>query len=333
MDQANRPAGYFLGVDGGGTKTAFVLTDAGGRELARHEGGSSYHIQVGFEALHVLLHEGVHAVLDKAGAAPDEVLFAFFGLPAHGEDSQVQPFLDVIPEAVLGHRRYACGNDMICGWAGSLGGEDGINIVAGTGSIGYGERQGLTARGGGWGEIFSDEGSAYWIAVQGLNAFSRMADGRLPRGPLHDLLTRELELKDDLDVCAYVYARSAPQRDRIAGLSRLVARAAAQGDETARRIFTEAGRELAAIVEAIRQRLRYPPGEPVNLSYSGGVFQGGELILQPFRQQLSLYSPDYRLVAPRFSPAIGAALYAARLSGRTPRSPDPVSAGGVSNRN
>jgi len=71
----------------------------------------------------------------------------------------------------------------------------------------------------------------------------------------------------------------------------------------------------------------------VNLSYSGGVFQGDELILQPFRQQLSLYSPDYRLVAPRFSPAIGAALYAARLSGQAPRTPDPVWAGGVSNRN
>jgi N-acetylglucosamine kinase-like BadF-type ATPase len=312
---ANLSEGCFLGVDGGGTKTAFVLTDAGGRELARHEGGSSYHIQIGFESLHALLHEGVQAVLDKAGVSAKDVTFAFFGLPAHGEDSQVQPFLDVIPEAVLGHHRYACGNDMICGWAGSLGGEDGINIVAGTGSIGYGERQGLSARGGGWGEVFSDEGSAYWIAVQGLNAFSRMSDGRLPRGPLHDLMTRELDLKSDLDICAYVYAKSTSQRDRIAALSRLVARAAAQGDEAARNIFAHAGRELAAIVESIRQRLQYLPGESVNLSYSGGVFQGGELILQPFRQQLSTYSPDYRLVTPRYSPAIGAALYAARLSG------------------
>jgi N-acetylglucosamine kinase-like BadF-type ATPase len=321
MDETNVSAGCFLGVDGGGTKTAFVLTGADGRELARHEGGSSYHIQVGFEALHALLHEGVQAVLAKAGASAEDVIFAFFGLPAHGEDSQVQPFLDVMPEAVLGHHRYACGNDMICGWAGSLGGEDGINIVAGTGSIGYGERQGLSARAGGWGEVFSDEGSAYWIAAQGLNAFSRMADGRLPRGPLHALLTRELDLKSDLDVCAYVYAKSAPQRDRIAALSRLVARAAAQGDEVARRIFADAGRELAAIVEAIRQRLEYQPGETVNLSYSGGVFQGGELILQPFRQQLSLYSPDYRLISPRHGPAIGAALYAARLSGRRLRWP------------
>ena len=313
--------GCFLGVDGGGTKTAFVLTDASGRELARHEGGSSYYIQIGVESLHALLHKGVHAVLDKAEVSTNDVAFAFFGLPAHGEDSQVQPFLDVIPEAVLGHHRYACGNDMICGWAGSLGGQDGINIVAGTGSIGYGERQGLSARGGGWGEVFSDEGSAYWIAVQGLNAFSRMADGRLPRGPLHALFTTELELKSDLDLCAYVYAKSTAQRDRIAALSRLVARAAAQGDEAALRIFAEAGQELAAIVDAIRRRLDYQPGETVNLSYSGGVFQGGDLILQPFREQLLAHSPDYRLVTPRYSPAIGAALYAARLSGHPLRLP------------
>lgn len=321
MGASTRSDGYFLGVDGGGTKTAFVLTDRDGRELARHEGGSSYHIQIGVESLHTLLHDGVHAVLDQAGAKTEDVIFAFFGLPAHGEDSQVQPFLDVTPEAVLGHRRYACGNDMICGWAGSLGGEDGINIVAGTGSIGYGERQGLSARGGGWGEVFSDEGSAYWIAVQGLNVFSRMADGRLERGPLYDLLKRELELKSDLDICAYVYAKATAQRDRIAALSRLVARAAAQGDIAAQNVFTQAGQELAGIVDGIRRRLEYPAGERVNLSYSGGVFQSDELILRPFRQQLSAYSPDYRIVTPRYSPAVGAAIYAARLSGHSLKLP------------
>ncbi len=319
--RANLSDGCFLGVDGGGTKTAFVLTDRSGRELARHEGGSSYYIQIGVENLHALLQDGVHAVLEKAGASPDDVIYAFFGLPAHGEDSQIQPFLDVIPEALLGHRRYACGNDMICGWAGSLAGEDGINIVAGTGSIGYGERQGLAARGGGWGEVFSDEGSAYWIAVQGLNVFSRMADGRLPRGPLYDLLMREVGLTSDLDICAYVYSRATPSRDRIAGLSRLVARAAAQGDEAARRVFTEAGQQLATIVDAIRRRLHYPPGEAVNLSWSGGVFQSGELILQPFRQQLATWSQDYRVVTPRYSPAMGAVIHAARLSGHALRLP------------
>jgi hypothetical protein len=60
----------------------------------------------------------------------------------------------------------AAANDAVCAWAGSLGGEDGITIVAGTSSIGYGERKGRAARAGGWGEPFSDEGSAYWIHIQ-----------------------------------------------------------------------------------------------------------------------------------------------------------------------
>jgi N-acetylglucosamine kinase-like BadF-type ATPase len=307
--------GYFLGVDGGGTKTAFVLLDRAGRRVARYEGGSSYHVEIGVERLHVVLDEGVQSVLKQAGASAVDVVFAFFGLPAHGEDSRIQPILDVIPEAFLGHRRYACGNDMICGWAGSLGGEDGINIVAGTGSIGYGEHEGLSARGGGWGEIFSDEGSAYWIAVQGLRAFSRMSDGRLPRGPLHDLMVEEFDLATDLDLCAHIYSTSTPQRDRIAAVSRLIARAAANGDEAARRIFTQAGHELAEIVDSIRRRLGYRPGERVTLSYSGGVFQSGDLILEPFRQRLLACSTEYQLISPRYSPAVGAAIYAARLAG------------------
>ena len=307
--------GYFLGVDGGGTKTAFVLVDRAGREVARYEGGSIYHVEIGVEKLHVVLNQGVQSVLKQAGASTADILFAFFGLPAHGEDSRIQPMLDVIPEALLGHHRYACGNDMICGWAGSLGGEDGINIVAGTGSIGYGEHNGLSARGGGWGEIFSDEGSAYWIAVQGLKAFSRMSDGRIPWGPLHHLMVQEFSLSTDLDLCAHVYSTSTPQRDRIAAVSRLIAQAAANGDEAARRIFTEAGHELADIVDSIRRRLAYRPGESVNLSYSGGVFQSGDLILNPFRHRLSACSADYRLISPRYSPAMGAAIYAARLAG------------------
>ena len=76
MEEAIPRAGFFLGVDGGGTKTAFVLTDGEGRELARHEGGSSYHIQVGFEALHASFIDRlvpVCATLLEAAAAAGEV--------------------------------------------------------------------------------------------------------------------------------------------------------------------------------------------------------------------------------------------------------------------
>lgn len=56
----------------------------------------------------------------------------------------------------------------------------------------YGEHAGRRARTGGWGQVFGDEGSAHWIAVRGLAAFSKMSDGRAARGPLHQLLREHL---------------------------------------------------------------------------------------------------------------------------------------------
>ena len=74
---------------------------------------------------------------------------------------------------------------MVCGWAGALACQDGINIVASTGSIAYGEYRNRRGRAGGWGEMFGDEGSEYWVARQGLIAFARMSDLRSPKGPLY----------------------------------------------------------------------------------------------------------------------------------------------------
>jgi N-acetylglucosamine kinase-like BadF-type ATPase len=307
--------GLLLGVDGGGTKTEFVLIDRAGHLLARHRDLGSYHLQVGIDGLRAVMQRGLAALFDHANATAADVEHAFFGLPAYGEDSSLQPSLDALPEPLLGHRRYRCGNDMVCTWAGSLAGADGIGIVAGTGAIGYGEREGRTARASGWGELFGDEGSAYWVAIQGLNAFSRMADGRLPKGPLHALVMREFGLRSELDLCARVMG---PQvaRDEIASFSGLVADAAALGDPRAQDIFGSAGRELARVAQALRERLEFVPGEIVPVSYSGGLFRCGELVLAPLREHLAALSLDFEVREPVLGPAIGAALYAARDGGR-----------------
>jgi N-acetylglucosamine kinase-like BadF-type ATPase len=311
----------FLGVDGGGTKTRFVLVDDRGILVASREGPSSYHIEIGMEELRDVLANGVRALFRQAGIEGSTIAYAFFGLPAYGEDSTAQGALDAMPQPLLGHGRYRCGNDMVCGWAGSLAGEDGINIVAGTGSIAYGERKGRAARAGGWGEIFSDEGSAYWIAVQGLNLFTRMSDGRLPRGPLYTAVRAAFDLDADLDLCAKL--PNARARERIAALSQLVARAARESDGSAIAIFESAARELVCIVEAVRHTLEFPASESIPLSYSGGVFNAGDLILDPFRRGIGALSANYDLRAPRLTPGLGAALYAARLAGK-PLSPAAI---------
>ena len=310
-------AALYLGVDGGGTKTALVLIDSDGTLRATHNAPGSYYVSIGMEALETVLADGVAAVLEKAAVGRDAVDFAFFGLPAYGEDSALLGTLSRLPQKFLRADAFLCGNDMVCGWAGSLLCRDGISIVAGTGSICYGERNGAVARSGGWGELFSDEGSAYWIACRGLNLFSRMSDGRRPRGPFYGLVKQSLNLGGDLDLCAHVFSRLGGDRAHIAQLSKLVTQAARAGDEDCRSIIGDAAAELALLVEAARLKLGFTAAEPVDVSYSGGVFEHvGVPLLQAFGSRLQQYSAGYRVVEPALPPAIGAALYAAKRHGQ-----------------
>ena len=305
----------FLGVDGGGTKTAFALVDGQGAVLARAEEGSTYYPEVGLDGASAALARGCAALFAASGTQPGDVAFAFLGLPAYGEDRAAQPQLDALPRAVLGHGRYLCGNDMVCSWAGSLGCRDGISVIGGTGSMAYGELAGRQARAGGWGELFSDEGSAHWIARAGLALFSRMADGRAPRGPLYEVVRRRLALQEDLDLCGIVYGEMQGERSRVATLARLVSEAAALGDPKACAIVDAAALELAGMVDAVRGALGAAQDSALAVSYTGGLFGADGPLRAPFARALAARAHPYRLAPPLLAPVLGAALYAARSAG------------------
>src|SRR5262245_47570390 len=99
----------YLGVDGGGTKTAYVLLDAGRQVRAKHTGPSVSHISEGFERAAALLNEGIRATLASASVAPADVAFAFLGLPSYGEDHAALPRIDAMPAAIFARDRYRCG--------------------------------------------------------------------------------------------------------------------------------------------------------------------------------------------------------------------------------
>ncbi len=307
----------FLGVDSGGTKTAFILISSSGEIIATHNEATSYYLEIGLETSKRVISRGLMALCAKAAITPEKITYSFFGLPAYGEDRQATQLLDALPEGVLSKTQYSCGNDMVCGWAGSLGGLDGINIVAGTGSIGYGEYKGNSARAGGWSELIGDEGSGYWIAGRGLALFSRMADGRAKKGPLFDIIMDKLRLRDPLDLVGLIHGDWNGDRSKIAGLSKYVNEAANLGDGAALDIFRAAGKELAQVVDVTRINLSWPDGEFVPVSYSGGVFAAGDMILGPLKEHLSDKYSHYDLLPPAFSPVIGAALYAAKSVGVT----------------
>lgn len=307
----------FLGVDGGGTKTRFLLIDESGAVLASHLEGSAYYLEIGLDSLKSMLDRGIRTTLEQGAVRAEDLTHTFVGIPAYGEDRNVLGALNAAPSSTLAPHTYHCGNDMVCGWAGALAGEDGINIVAGTGSIAYGEYAGRAARAGGWGELFSDEGSAYWLAREGLQLFSRMSDGRSPRGPLYELVRAHFSLQEDLDLCAAVNGTDVAQRSRLAQLSKVVAEAAGAGDRGARELFLRAAREMMELIDAVRVSLQVPQHMRLAVSCSGGLFQLRALLLEPLAALLSDAARNYELRSAALPPHAGAALYAARLAGVT----------------
>lgn len=311
-------ARLFLGVDGGGTSTDFCVLDARGAQVASaREDGCSY-FAVGVAGVERVLRRGVARVCRQLGMPAGAIAYAYFGLPGYGESSKLGGALDGLPATVLGHGRYQCGNDMVCGWAGSLGARDGINVVAGTGAIAYGVHGARHARCGGWGELFGDEGSAYWIAVQALACFCKMSDGRLPKGRLYALLKAKLALTADLDVIGLVLDDWQGDRAKIAALAPSVFEAAlcsAGPDDRAMEVLRGAARELAALVKSTRTQLEFTRDERVAVSYSGGVFNAGPVFVGLFRDELERINENVSLQAPMLPPAVGAALYASVLDG------------------
>ncbi|GIF47105.1 N-acetylglucosamine kinase-like BadF-type ATPase [Asanoa ferruginea] len=304
----------FLGVDGGGTKTAFCLLRSDGSIAGQSVAPSSYYFSEGIDLVTRVLEEGIGAVCTTAGVTPAGIDFAFFGLPTYGEVSGDVATLGAAPRDILGHDRYRVDNDMVCGWSGSLGAADGINVISGTGSMTYGERAGRGHRVGGWSELFGDEGSAYWIAARGLQAFSRMSDGRDPAGPLLDVLREHLELSADLDLIDVVVNRWQGGRGQIAALCPQVVIAAERGDDAATAILHDAARELALLVDTTRRQLGYGADDQVLVSYSGGTFNAAQVRAE-FQAHLHKLHDRYDLRRPLYSPVVGAALYAAKQAG------------------
>ncbi|MDR1508982.1 MAG: hypothetical protein LBS53_05045 [Synergistaceae bacterium] len=298
---------FFLGVDGGGTKTDAVLTGSDGVVLAKAKAGGLSYRHNSMESVLEILSGLLETCSSLASIGTDMVTSICIGLPLYGE---YESFDAVVSEKIakrLGDRVIIV-NDAEVAWAGSLSCRPGINVVAGTGMIAFGrDEKGNVGRAGGWSEHFSDEGSGYWLAVRGMGIFSKQSDGRLPRGPLYRLVKEKYNLCSDYDFIRVVEEKLLPNREKTAAFQFLIAEAAKMGDMTIPPLYEKAAEELSCAVVALKEKLDFFM-DPIIASYSGGVFNVGEMILDPLKVNLSRYG--IRLEAPIFTPAEGAAMMA-----------------------
>lgn len=300
---------YFVGVDAGGTKTSFVLTEENGHILARHLGGSGSFLDRGADGIRALISDGIQALCNSAAIDRDEIAGAGLGFPGYGEQAGSEQQIMQACEDAIGAGKVVCECDSYLGWAGSLGMQPGINIVAGTGSICFGVNDaGDSARTGGWG-AYCDEGSCRWIGERLIRVWTSQSDGRLPRTQLYDMFRQYFGIEHDLHFIDPLNHELGRDSSKTAKLQGLLLQMFAAGDPHAQVIYREAAFELWLAIRTTAHKLGITDSTFL-VSYSGGLFRAGETVLGPLREHVG--SGGGTLVAPRFEPELGGVLMAMR---------------------
>ena len=295
---------HFLGVDGGGTKTLAILTDARLRVIGKGLSGPSNPHRVGWKEAVANIRTAVMQALQDAGLHLSDVSAAGLGIAGVSHPIHYHTMRDALDRA-LGLEHMELVTDAKAALAGALDGKPGVIVIAGTGSIALGmNAAGEEARSGGYGPTFSDEGSGYDISRRALKAIAASFDGRSPQTLLTERITRELGVTSAADLPSVIYSNDA-RPPKIASLAKLVAAAAREGDPVARQILAEAGAELGALAVAVIQRLGLQD-QAFGVAYVGSVFNSGGDLFEPFRRAILQAAPRAEIREPLYPPTIGA---------------------------
>jgi len=258
---ASSQTAYILGIDGGGTKTvAWLAAKVDGSPqrdpiiVGKGVSGPSNQRAIGpVEATHNL-DAAIDAAFMDAGLPRATVASACLGLAGADRNSDRSVIIEWAQFSRLADR-FEVVNDAVPLLHANGGDGCGVALIAGTGSLAWGRNsRGEIARSGGWGYLFSDEGSAFSIGRSVLQAVSRAVDGRGLQTCLVADVLASLQLSSPQEIVNAVYSQEVP-RAVVAGLAALAFAAAGRGDAVAVDIVRHAATELAAMAVVTARRL------------------------------------------------------------------------------
>jgi N-acetylmuramic acid 6-phosphate etherase len=299
-----KPGERILGVEGGGTKTAWVFVEtvlganASGWEFRVLEQGklpaSNFRL-TSPERLRAILAE-LPKQIDRAG-----VFLAGCGTE---EDrcALKQMCLEIWPNA-----KIITGSDRDSGLAAALDHGDGIVVNAGSGSSVTGRRGERIERAGGWGHILGDAGGGYFLSIHALRLVLREHDLGRSEMDFTAKILRVLSLNNLDELVRWVQTAD---KMELAMLAPVVFEAATAGDGRMMEIIEEGARVLCEYTEAVASRLHLLAPKVVLI---GGLFQRDSTYTHAFRRRLKKNLPDARVTTAERAPELGAAWLAAEL--------------------
>ena len=307
---------YYLGIDGGGTKTRCVLADET-TVLARSMAGGSNIVRLGETQAREALQNVVRQVCVAAKISPDRIRAVCIGAAGAARPEIAARMHSIVADLVPGiaPAKLEVVGDAVIGLEAAFGTGPGVIAIAGTGSIIYGrDADGHTARAGGWGFAISDEGSGHSIARRAIAASRHARDEGVETALTASVLqTWKLNTIDEL----VQQANSTPPPD-FPRLFPIVLRAADQGDSIARDLLADAGAKLAALAEIVIRRLGTislsgAPTVALPVAMTGSVFRQSACVRQIFYNALRKSFPRIIVHQELADPAEGALARARRI--------------------
>jgi N-acetylglucosamine kinase-like BadF-type ATPase len=289
------------------------------RLLATATAGPSNIVRVGEAQTRESLQQSVCQACQAAGITPEQI-----SRTCVGGSGAARPELAAIVRGFLAEilsSPIAVVGDMQIALEAAFGTGPGVIVIAGTGSIAYGrDREGNTARAGGWGFAIGDEGSAHWIGRAAVAAVLRASDPRVadigdaPSGsaavPASSLFVALLKAWGVTSIADLARAaNSIPPPD----FAKLFPALAASADALATKVLNDAGRELADIAEVVIRRLfSKDDAAPVPVAMIGGVFRHAALVRQVFYNELRALDSRVEINSQVVEPVEGAVRMARR---------------------
>lgn len=279
--------GYYLGVDGGGTRTTAAVADENGKVIYKSVGKTINFYSVGMEKARINLSEIMEDIFEKTGA--DTFKSAFIGCSAlDGEGDKV--IVDSLCGGIIKSEKIKMNSDVFVAlYSGECSVSRGV-VICGTGSMvaGVNKENKIIVKGG-WGHILGDGGSAYSIALNAIKEALKLYDENKMDEPIVKATQYFFEVDDLRLVIDSVYSEHFT-KDMIANFAKSLSQLCEAGEEKALRILSAECSELIRTVCALVEEMK----ECELLCLYGGVFQNNAIFRDMFIMDFKKKYPNIK---------------------------------------
>jgi len=311
MKKINNIKRYVIGVDGGGTKTVALLSDYNGRILMKSKTGPSNLRNIGLERAIVNVCQAISKLIERIDKK--RVISIVVALAAFEEEFKRRKI--ELENKILNNLNFPKHSKIKIEvvsdqWAAFRAGTDshkGLILIAGTGSVCHGWKNGEEKKAGGWGWL-ADEGSGFWIGQKGYRAVFKAIDRRKQKTRIKELMFKKWKIKNRNELMERIYSTDVIRM--VSLISRIVDQASREGDQMAVDIMRGAGEELSLMAKTVIKKLNLQK-EEFPLVLIGGVFKS-KIVLDTVKKVIKDVAPYSQFILLKGDTALGAVRLALR---------------------